>query len=112
MDYIMNENKLHQKNSLIKILSVLGISFILGLIFNYFFYRSLLGISVLLYICFILIGLLILSLIYKKKLNKSMIFITVPLLFFFYNGSYKIQRYAYLFKYHNVTISFIDGSKS
>lgn len=78
----MNENKLHQNNSLTKILSVLGIPFILGLIFNYFFYRSLLGISVLLYICFILIGLLILSLIYKKKLNKSIIFITVPLLFF------------------------------
>jgi hypothetical protein len=78
----MEEKNLRFDKIVTKLLSIVGVSFVLGLIFDYFFYKSLLGISVLLYSCFILIGLLILSLIYKKKLNKSIIFITVPLLFF------------------------------
>lgn len=98
----MEEKELQFDKIVLKLLSIVAISFVLGLIFDYFFYKSLLGISVLIYVSFVLIGLLIISIIFKKRLNKSIISLVTPLLFF---SAMVFIRSSVLLTFLNIVIS-------
>jgi len=65
-----------------KIISIISISSILGLIFNYFFYQKIPGISFLIYVVLNILGLFIISYFSKKKINKQVIWLLIPLTFF------------------------------
>jgi len=65
-----------------KIISIISISSILGIIFNYFFYQKIPGISFLIYVVLNILGLFIVSYFSKKKINKQVIWLLIPLTFF------------------------------
>ena len=65
-----------------KIISIISISSILGIIFNYFFYQKIPGISFLIYVVLNILGLFIVSYFSKKKINKQVIWLLIPLIFF------------------------------
>ncbi len=71
-----------QLNALKKAFLTTGISVILGLLFNYFFYDKLLGIGVPIYIALIVIGLFTISAYLKKKIDNQVLWLLIPLGFF------------------------------
>ncbi|KUK77296.1 MAG: hypothetical protein XD93_0415, partial [candidate division WS6 bacterium 34_10] len=77
----MNISKTYN-NTIIKIGLISGISLILGLLFDYFFYDKMLGINFLIYIIFIVLGLFVISHTLKKQINKEVVWLLIPLAFF------------------------------
>lgn len=65
-----------------KIVLIPVISLILGLLFDYFFYDNMLGITFPIYIISIILGLFAISRILKKQIHKQIIWLLIPLVFF------------------------------
>src|SRR3989339_1316848 len=76
----------HTQNShppkLTKTAIITGVSLVLGLFFDYFFYRQVPGINFPLYVSLIVIGLFAISSYSKKQLNKQILWLLLPLTFF------------------------------
>ena len=71
-----------QSNNLIKAGLISGASLVLGLLFDYFFYGKIPGIAFPLYVVLITIGLFAVATFFKKKINKEVLWLLVPLMFF------------------------------
>jgi hypothetical protein len=71
-----------RSNTFTKARIVAGISFVLGLLFDYFFYNKILGISFPLYVVLVIAGLFVIANFLKKQINKE-IFMPLALLIFF-----------------------------
>ena len=71
-----------ESNILAKAFLIVGISLALGLIFDYFFYIKIPGISFPLYISLVIIALFLISIFIKKKLQKQILWLILPLMFF------------------------------
>lgn len=71
-----------QSNTLIKAGLISGVSLVLGLLFDYFFYGKVPGISFPLYVVLIIVGLLAMASFFKKKINKEVLWLLAPLVFF------------------------------
>lgn len=71
-----------QSNSLIKAGFITGVSLVLGLLFDYFFYGKTPGIAFPLYIILIIAGLLAMANFFKKPLSGQAIWLLAPLIFF------------------------------
>jgi hypothetical protein len=71
-----------QVNTLAKTRIIAGISLVLGILFDYFFYDKIPGVSFPLYVILIIAGLFIITKLFKKKLNKEIFFLLVLLIFF------------------------------
>lgn len=65
-----------------KPLTVLGIAFLLGVVFNLFFFDKLPGVSFLLFIALILLGLAALAKVFHQNLPRQTYLLMLPLLFF------------------------------
>ena len=101
-------------NPIVKIGLISCISLILGLLFDYFFYDKMLGISFPIYVTFIilglftisriLLGLFTISRILKKQINKQNLLLLIPLVFF---STMVFIRTSHLLTFFNVIISFI-----
>lgn len=87
------------RNTTIQALSIVGISFALGLLFDYFFFGKALGIAFLLYVGLILAGLVTLTTLLKKKPSKQSLLLFIPLLFF---AAMVFVRASYLLTFLNV----------
>lgn len=61
---------------------IICISLILGLLFNYFFYDALPGITFPIYVMTIILGLYIIAAILKQQINRQVFWLIAPLLFF------------------------------
>lgn len=70
-----------QSNTLAKARIVTGISLVLGLLFDYFFFEKLPGISFVLYVILIMIGLFVIAKFFNRELNKEVLFLLVLLVF-------------------------------
>ncbi|MBI2023945.1 DUF4173 domain-containing protein [Candidatus Giovannonibacteria bacterium] len=62
--------------------SLLAVSLVLGLLFDYFFFEKVPGISFPLYVFFIAAGLFVIANFLKKQINKDVAWLLIPLLFF------------------------------
>lgn len=71
-----------QPNTLIKAGLIAGVSLVLGLLFDYFFYGKIPGIAFPLYVILVVVGLFAITNIFKKQISKEVIWILVPLIFF------------------------------
>src|SRR4030042_523220 len=71
-----------QSNTLIKAGFIAGVSLVLGLLSDYFFYGKIPGISFPLYILLVVTGLFATANILKKQISKKIIWLFVPLTFF------------------------------
>jgi hypothetical protein len=71
-----------QVNTLAKTRIIAGISLVLGILFDYFFYDKIPGVSFPLYVILIIAGLFIITKLDKKKINKEVFFLLVLLIFF------------------------------
>ncbi len=72
-----------QSNTLIKVGLIAGVSLILGLLFDYFFYDSeILGIAFPLYVVLVIVGLFTIANFFKKQISKEVLWLLVPLIFF------------------------------
>ena len=71
-----------QSNALIKAGLISGVSLVLGLFFDYFFYAKVPGISFPLYTVLIMAGLFAMAFFFRKKINKEVIWLLIPLVFF------------------------------
>lgn len=91
-------------NTIIKIGLISGISLILGLLFDYFFYDKMLGINFPIYVFFIVLGLFVISRILKKQINKEAVWFLIPLAFF---STMIFIRTSTLLTFLNVIISLI-----
>lgn len=69
-------------NTLAKARIITGISFVLGLLFDYFFYDKIPGLSFPLYVVLVIAGLFILANFLKKQINKEVYLLLVLLIFF------------------------------
>jgi len=69
-------------NTLARTRIIAGISLILGILFDYFFYDKIPGISFPLYVILIIAGLFIITKLDKGKINKEVFFLLVLLIFF------------------------------
>src|SRR3972149_11628951 len=86
-----------------KIIAIIGVSAVLGILFDYFFYNKMPpGISFSLYILFILACLFILSKNFKERLNKDALWLILPLLFFSVMVS---VRASYFLSFLNIVMS-------
>lgn len=61
---------------------IAGISLVLGILFDYFFYDKIPGISFPLYVILIIAGLFIITKLLKKNINKEVFFLSALLIFF------------------------------
>jgi hypothetical protein len=61
---------------------IAGISLILGILFDYFFYDKIPGVSFPLYVILIIAGLFVITKLFKKRINKEVYFLLVLLIFF------------------------------
>lgn len=61
---------------------IVGVSFILGLLFDYFFYGKIPGIAFPLYVILIVTGLFAMANFFKKHISKDVFWLLVPLIFF------------------------------
>lgn len=91
-------------NPIVKIGLISCISLILGLLFDYFFYDKMLGISFPIYIIFIILGLFTISRVLKKQINKQILLLLIPLVFF---STMVFIRTSHLLTFFNVIISLI-----
>lgn len=71
-----------QSNNLIKAGLISGVSLVLGLLFDFFFYGKVPGISFPLYVVLIMVGLFTIAFFFKKKINKEVFWLLAPLIFF------------------------------
>ncbi len=71
-----------RSNALAKARIITGISFVLGLLFDYFFYDKIPGLSFPLYVILVIAGLFILANFLKKQINKEVYLLLVLLIFF------------------------------
>ncbi len=71
-----------RSNALAKARIITGISFVLGLLFDYFFYDKISGLSFPLYVILVIAGLFILANFLKKQINKEVYLLLVLLIFF------------------------------
>ena len=71
-----------QSDTLTKAGLIAGISLILGLLFDYFFVEKILGIAFPLYIALVIMGLFTVARFFKKRLNKDVLWLLAPLMFF------------------------------
>ena len=70
-------------NKPFQILSILAVSLVLGLCFDYFFYKKEIGLSFLAYVLLILAGILFICYVYKNKNVKTNSYLLIiPILFF------------------------------
>lgn len=70
-------------NTLIKSGFIVGVSLVLGLLFDYFFYGTEnLGIAFPLYIVLVVVGLFAIANFLKKQISKEVLWLLVPLIFF------------------------------
>ncbi|MDX9739504.1 MAG: DUF4173 domain-containing protein [Candidatus Dojkabacteria bacterium] len=77
----MNISKI-QKNTTVIVGLISGISLILGILFDYLFYSKLPGVNFLIFIILIISGLFVISYVLKKQIDKKVIWLLIPLLFF------------------------------
>jgi len=70
-----------QSNTL-KAILISGTSLILGFLFDYFFVEKIPGISFPLYVVLIIAGLFSLAIFFKKRINKEVFWLLIPLIFF------------------------------
>ena len=97
-------NVKYQTNTLAKAGIVTGISLILGFLFDYFFYSKIPGISFPLYVVLVIAGLFIISNLFKKKINKEVLWLLVPLIFF---STMVFVRSSSLLTFLNIIASFL-----
>lgn len=71
-----------QPDTLIKTGSITGISLVLGLLFDYFFYGKFPGIAFPLYIILAVAGLFVIANLFKKRISSGIIWLLTPLIFF------------------------------
>lgn len=71
-----------EKNMTVIVRLISGISLILGILFDYLFYGKLLGINFPIFIILILSGLFLISYLLKRQIDKQVILLSIPLLFF------------------------------
>lgn len=71
-----------QTSSLTRAGSIAGVSLVLGLLFDYFFYGKIPGIAFPLYILLIVVGLFVLAKVIKKQISRQVIWLLAPLIFF------------------------------
>ena len=100
----MNILKAHTPNNMIETGFISGISLILGLLFDYFFYDKMPGITFPVYVIFIVLGLFAISRILKKQINKQVVWLLIPLVFF---STMVFIHTSTLLTFFNVFISLI-----
>ncbi len=93
-----------QSNRLTKAGLVIIVSLVLGLLFDYFFYGKALGIAFPLYVILVVTGLFAIANIFKKQINKEVIWLLVPLIFF---STMVFVRSSYLLTFLNVVGSLL-----
>ncbi|MBI2343543.1 MAG: hypothetical protein HYV02_04340 [Deltaproteobacteria bacterium] len=71
-----------QSNILAKAGSVSGVSLVLGLFFDYFFYEKIPGVAFPLYVILVVAGFIANANIFRKRISKDVIWLLVPLIFF------------------------------
>jgi hypothetical protein len=71
-----------QSNTLIKAGLISGVSLVLGLLFDYFFYGKIPGIAFPLYVVLIIVGFFAIANFFKKQISKEVLWLLVPLIFF------------------------------
>lgn len=71
-----------QSRTLAKAGFIVGVSLVLGLLFDYFFYAKSPGITFPLYIIFVVGGIFIIATLFKKQINAEVFWLLTPLLFF------------------------------
>src|SRR4030042_2613349 len=71
-----------QSNSLAKAGLIAGVSLVLGLLFDYFFYDKIPGIAFPLYVILVIVGLFAIANIFKKQVSKEVVWLLIPLIFF------------------------------
>src|SRR4030042_2904474 len=71
-----------QSNLLIKAGLIAGVSLVLGLLFDYFFYDKIPGIAFSLYVILVVVGLFAIANFFKKQISKDVLWLLVPLIFF------------------------------
>ena len=93
-----------QSNTLIKANLIVGISLVLGLLFDYFFYGKIPGIAFLLYIMLVVAGLFTIASLFKKQISKEALWLLAPLIFF---GAMVFVRSSSLLTFLNVVASLL-----
>lgn len=91
-----------QSNISVKAPLIAGMSFVLGLLFDYFFYDKIPGIGFPIYVGLILVGLFVISTYSKKQINKQALWLLIPLVFF---SSMVFVRSSALLTFLNVVAS-------
>ncbi len=71
-----------QSNTRVKARLIAGVSLILGLLFDYFFYGKIPGIAFSLYVILVIAGLFAIAKIFKKQISKEAIWLLIPIIFF------------------------------
>jgi len=102
---ILNSNFRHTvntQNSQLKAPLIVGISFVLGLLFDYFFNGKIPGIGFPIYVGLILVGLLIISTYSKRHISKQILWLLIPLIFF---SSMVFVRSSVLLTFLNIVAS-------
>ncbi|MFA5954297.1 MAG: DUF4173 domain-containing protein [Patescibacteria group bacterium] len=93
-----------QYNTLTKAGVVVGVSLVLGLLFDYFFYAKVPGIAFPLYIFLIVVGLFTIAHFLKKQMSKEVYWLLIPLMFF---SAMVLVRSSYLLIFLNVVASLL-----
>jgi hypothetical protein len=76
------ETQNFSSNPLAKAGLIAGVSLVLGALFDYFFYEKIPGLALPLYVILIVAGLFALAHIFKKRINKEVFWLLLPLFFF------------------------------
>lgn len=71
-----------QSSTLIKAGLIAGVSLVLGLFFDYFFYGKIPGIAFPLYVVLVIAGLFTIANFFKKRVSKEVLWLLIPLVFF------------------------------
>ncbi len=93
-----------QSNALSKAGLTAGVSLILGLLFDYFFYGKIPGIAFPVYVILVIAGLFAVASIFKKQVGKRVIWLLIPLIFF---SAMVFVRSSGLLTFLNVSASFL-----
>ncbi len=99
MDTQSSQPSISAKASLIA-----GASLALGLLFDYFFYEKAPGIGFPIYVGLILVGLFVISVYFKKRVDKQALWLLIPLAFF---SSMVFVRSSILLTFLNIVGSFL-----
>jgi len=93
-----------QSNTLAKARLIVGVSLVLGLLFDYFFYGKFPGIAFPLYIILVVAGLFTIAYSLKKQISKEAFWLLVSLIFF---SAMVFVRSSYLLTFLNVVASLL-----